>query len=118
MKVMIVEDEALIALLLERHVNSLGSTVVANVSRGEDVLTQFENHHPDLVLMDIRLAGAMTGLDAARQLVARGPVKIAFMTAYGTEDIVGEIESIPHVAYMKKPVSTETLRQLITALAN
>ena len=116
MRILIVEDESVIAFLLERQLKILGCEVVAKVIFGEEAEPACSRHQPDLVLMDIRLAGAMDGLAAARAILTKGMTRIAFMTAYGTERIKQEIAEIRHVAYLEKPISMEQLRSLVNNL--
>ncbi len=60
--------------------------------------------------MDIRLAGEMDGLEAARRIAAALPAaSIVFMTAYGTPEIKAEAARIPHLAFLEKPLSKEAV---------
>ena len=67
-KILIVEDEAIIALIIEKLLLSLGHEVCGTTASGEEALTQAEALKPDLVLMDIRLSGEMDGIEAADQV--------------------------------------------------
>lgn len=112
-KILIVEDEAFIAMALEKNLIALGCKVVKIVSFGEAFLEAYLIHRPHLVLMDICLAGTMNGIEAARAVLAREPAKIAFMTAFGTEMLSEEIAAIPHVMYLLKPVTKDKLAELV-----
>jgi CheY-like chemotaxis protein len=113
LRVLIVEDEVIISMLLARQLAALGCEIVRRVSTGEAALDAYADLQPDLVLMDIRLAGPMDGIEAAKTLLAGSGVKIAFMTAYGDAAIQREIDSLPHIAYFHKPVSYGLLERLI-----
>ncbi|TKL80951.1 response regulator, partial [Enterococcus faecium] len=65
---MIVEDEQIVALDLKMSLEDLGHQVVATVAYGEEVLARATQVKPDLVLMDIQLAGRMRGTEAAQLL--------------------------------------------------
>lgn len=113
LRVLIVEDEAIIAYLLEHQLRSIGCEVLGRISKGEEVLEAFLRHQPELVLMDIRLAGAMSGIEAAKAILQQAAVKIAFMTAFGDAHIRQEISAIQHLAYLEKPVPFDKLREIV-----
>jgi CheY-like chemotaxis protein len=66
--ILIVEDERVVALDLARRLRQLGYTIAGLATSGTDAITQALTHHPDLVLMDLRLPGAVDGLEAAQFL--------------------------------------------------
>jgi DNA-binding NarL/FixJ family response regulator len=68
MKVLIVEDEMLIAMRLEQFVMELGHEVCALASTEEGAITSAANYRPDVVLMDLRLAHGRSGAEAACQI--------------------------------------------------
>jgi two-component system, response regulator PdtaR len=71
MKVLIVEDELLIAMDLEMAVTTLGHDVCGIAASANDVIAQAGAHQPDVTLMDIRLSGGSSGVHAAREIYAR-----------------------------------------------
>ncbi len=70
-RILIVEDEGIVAADLESTLQKLGYTVVGTAATGEQAVEKAEKTAPDLVLMDIRLKGEMDGIDAAEQITAR-----------------------------------------------
>ncbi|MBT4286518.1 MAG: response regulator, partial [Deltaproteobacteria bacterium] len=64
-KILIVEDEAIIAMKIESQLQSLGYEVTSIVDTGEKVIQKAEEDKPDLILMDIRIKGGMDGIDTA-----------------------------------------------------
>jgi two-component system, response regulator PdtaR len=81
MKVLIVEDEALIAMDLAMLVTERGHDVCAMAASAAVAIAQAEAHEPDVVLMDIRLAQGSSGIDAARELHARQALRCIFLSA-------------------------------------
>ena len=81
-RILIVEDERLIAIDLQRRLTRLGYTVVALAASGEGAIQQALALHPDVVLMDIRLQGNMDGVEAAQHIHASVAIPVVFMTAY------------------------------------
>lgn len=74
-RILIVEDQRLIAADLENTLKKLGYVVVGNVSSGEDAISTSDQVRPELVLMDVRLRGEMDGIHAAQ--IIRDPLQRA-----------------------------------------
>jgi two-component system, cell cycle sensor histidine kinase and response regulator CckA len=74
-RILIVEDEFLIFEDLKYKVQRLGHAVIAHATRGEVAVQQAFDMEPDLVLMDVRLAGTMNGIEAARLIRERHPAR-------------------------------------------
>jgi CheY-like chemotaxis protein len=70
-KVLIVEDEGIIAMELENHVRRMGYGVIGPVSTGDAALEKAGNFRPDIVLMDIRIQGDMDGIETAEAIRSR-----------------------------------------------
>jgi CheY-like chemotaxis protein len=83
--ILIVEDEALIAMDLRLTVESMGFKALGTAFSGEESLRKVESLHPDVVLMDIKLKGDMDGLTAAEEIYARFGVPVIYLSAY-TDD--------------------------------
>jgi two-component system, response regulator PdtaR len=81
MRVLIVEDEALIASYLEALVVSFGYEVCALAASAPEAIENAAIHMPDVVLMDIRLARGTSGIEAARQIYARQGLRCIFLSA-------------------------------------
>ncbi len=81
LRVLLVEDEILIALELESLLQDLGHDVVGIASSSKDALALGQEAKPDLAFVDIHLADGPTGVDVARQLTAQHQVTVLFMTA-------------------------------------
>lgn len=108
-RMLIVEDEHLIAQALRRRVAALGYTVVGLAASGEDAIVQATALQPDVVLMDIGLRGAMDGIDAARHIRAQAQIPVIYMSASTDAPTVARAwQSVP-ADYLVKPVSDDTL---------
>ena len=84
-RILIVEDESLIALDLSRRLPKLGYEVCATVATGEDAVQKAAELKPNLVLMDICLRGAMDGIAAAEIIRQRSDVPVVYLTANSDE---------------------------------
>ena len=85
LKVLIVEDERLTAKSLMYDINDLDAEALGPVARGEDAVVVALREHPDLILMDIRLAGGLDGIEAAEKILIEKKIPIVFMTGYATD---------------------------------
>lgn len=112
-RIMIVEDEYVVSLDLKNMLEDLGHQVVATVARGEDVLHTAFIHHPNMVLMDIRLAGKVTGTEAAIQLRQVMDVPVVFLSAYSDNSVLSEAEKSFPYGYLVKPFERRELAATI-----
>jgi DNA-binding NarL/FixJ family response regulator len=91
----------------------LGCAVVRIVSTGEDSIASAKEDRPDIVVMDIRLAGKMDGIDAATAIVAERSVPIVFMTGYDDDAVRGRAMKIKPMVYVVKPIDLSTMKAAI-----
>lgn len=115
---LIVEDEAILALDLRARLEREGYHVVGTASTGRKALELYEQHPVDLVLCDISLRGDWNGIETARQLATRRPVAIIYLTAHTDRETVEEAKSTFPGAYLTKPVTTDALRIAIEMALN
>jgi len=81
LSVLIVEDDVIIALDLRQRLQRWGHEVLEMCDTGQQAMDLARSLAPDLILMDIRLRGPVTGLEAARQIQQQNPSHIMFLTA-------------------------------------
>ncbi len=111
MKVLIIEDEAIIAMDLANIFYSIGAYEVKVVSSAEEGLTWLNKDKPDLVIVDIKLRGSMDGIEAARIIQKKGPFSLIYITAYNDEATMNRASQIPNLGIITKPfTSNEVLR--------
>ena len=117
--ILIVEDEGLIALHLSELLEKAGYHVSAPAYSGEMVLRELGTSPlPDLVLMDIALAGSLDGIETARQIRQQYPIPVIFLTAYSNQNRIDEAQKVSPFGYLKKPVlEDELLGAISRALA-
>jgi CheY-like chemotaxis protein len=89
-RILIVEDEILIALDLADIVERLGHTVIASVDTASKAIAAAQEHKPDLILADIQLADGSSGLDAVRTILSESSVPVVFITAFPDRLLTGE----------------------------
>ena len=117
LRVLIVEDELLVAWHLESMLRDQSHEVCALVPDGEGAIEQADDLDADLVLMDIRLAGRMDGIEAARRIRESRGTPVIFITAHGDPATRANVERVvPGAPVLAKPVSSEMLRDAIAAV--
>jgi len=113
-RVLIVEDEPIIAMTLEALVEDLGREPCGIAATGAEAVELAKTLRPDVVLMDVSLIGDMDGIEAARLLREATGIPVIFVTAYGSGGIMDRLRSIhPDAQVVPKPVDPSSLRRAI-----
>jgi PAS domain S-box-containing protein len=112
-KVLIVEDDRVVARDIQQQLSRLGHTVVGVTPRGEDALPLTLQSQPSLVLMDIRLEGEIDGIDAAQQIRQRCTIPIVYLTAHADEQTLKRAGITEPFGYLLKPFEDSQLRTTI-----
>jgi PAS domain S-box-containing protein len=108
-RVLVVEDEALIALDLEVRLERLGYRVVGTADEADAACELALREEPDVVLMDIRLRGERDGIDAAEMLRAHSGVPVVFLTSHADDATIAATERASPYGYVLKPFDERTL---------
>jgi len=91
-KILIVEDEVIIALDLKKTLKDLGYSLVGTVTSGEEAVKAAGKMHPDLILMDIKLQGHINGLEAGKKIQDKFNIPVIYITAYSDKKTFGLIK--------------------------
>ena len=113
---MIVEDEAISALVMKEELSAVGYDICGPVSTGEDAVRTAEREKPDVMLIDINLIGKMNGIDAAAQIRRFSSAHIIFLTGYSTKDICKIAADVNPSGFLDKPVVVDDVQRLIERL--
>lgn len=116
-RILIVEDEQLVAADLEAKLHRLGYKVVGCAASGPEALQMAANEHPDLVLMDIRLQGDMDGIQVAKRLQTISPVKVIFVSAFAQLSKLNG-GNLPLETCLTKPYSKSQLEAVLASILN
>jgi len=108
-RILVVEDEQIIALDVKATLESCGYIVVGQTDRGDDAILKTAELHPDLVLMDIGLKGEMNGIESAAQIRARYDLPVIFLTAFADHSTVGYAREAEPFGYVLKPFEENEL---------
>ena len=112
-EIMIVEDEAVVAMDLENKLQTLGFKVSATVPSGEEAIEAALTHQPGLILMDIMLQGEMDGIEAARVLRDVLDVPVIYLTSYSDQNTIERAKTTQPFGYLLKPFRE---RELLAAI--
>jgi diguanylate cyclase (GGDEF)-like protein/PAS domain S-box-containing protein len=112
-RVLIVEDEKIIALDLQRRLEKFGYDVVALVATADEAVAAATEYLPYIVLMDIMLGSERDGVDAAMEIKETLPIPIVFLTAYADERTVERAKRAQPVGYVLKPFKERELQTTI-----
>jgi PAS domain S-box-containing protein len=108
-KILVVEDENIVAKDIQNTLKALGYTVTAVVASGEEAIQKAGETQPDLVLMDIMLKGYQDGVEAARQIFARFNIPVVYLTAYTDETTLQRAKITEPYGYILKPFEEREL---------
>lgn len=109
-KIMIVEDEGLIAADLQGRLERAGYTVPPIADSAEEALRIIRETQPDLVLMDIRIKGEVDGIDVAQQVRSELDVPVIYLTAYEDQGTLERASHTQAFGYIKKPIASASLK--------
>jgi two-component system response regulator LytT len=112
-KILIVEDESIVAKDIQNSLKKLGYIVPTVVSSGEKAMAEIEESRPDLVLMDIMLKGNMTGIDVANIIKERFNLPVVFLTAYADDNTLSKAKVTEPYGYIIKPFKEKELQTTI-----
>jgi PAS domain S-box-containing protein len=109
-RLLIVEDEPIVALDLQQELEQFGCEVVALAQSADEALMAAEEFHPDLALMDLHIVGSLDGIQTARLLRDAYQIPSVFLTAYSDDDTINRaVREMPY-GYLTKPFQTRELK--------
>jgi CheY-like chemotaxis protein/NTP pyrophosphatase (non-canonical NTP hydrolase) len=116
-RILIVEDERIVAADLQEVLNGFGYDAYAIASSGAEALAIAREKRPDIALMDIRIDGDVDGIEAAVQLRQKFDTAVIFVSAYADDATVERAKQSDPSAYLIKPVSARALKTTIELTA-
>ena len=112
-KIMIVEDESIVALDLSMRLQKEGYEVAGIADNSDEALALFTSQQPDLVLMDINIHGDKDGIETAKALKQVHDVPLIFLTAFSQSEYVNRAKAVNPSAYLVKPFNNDSLHTSI-----
>jgi DNA-binding LytR/AlgR family response regulator len=117
-KILIVEDENIVAKDLESILQDLGYKVIGIVSNAIDAITMTALHKPNLVLMDIMIKGKTSGIEAAKEIKSKYDIPVVFLTAYADDKTIDNAKDAFPYGYIIKPFKEKELETTIEMAIN
>jgi len=112
-KILIVEDESIIAEDISDSLISLGYRITGMVYSGEEAIEAAAQFRPDLVLMDVNLQGEIDGITAAAEIRSRFQIPVVYLTAYADENTLRRVNATKPFGYIVKPFEEKNLHTTI-----
>ena len=112
-RLMVVDDEIIIAMQLEGLLKRMDYDVVGIASEGEEAVRMSKSLSPDLVLMDIVMPGEIDGIAAAEKIREKSNIPIIFLTAYAEEELINRAKCMAPHGYILKPFKKEQIKAAI-----
>ena len=113
--VLVVEDEAIIALDLACSIEQLGYRVLGPASNGADAQRIARSERPDLLLMDVSIQGSADGIETARAITDEFPARVVFLTAHSDEATRRRAEFVRPKAFLTKPCTARQMQHVLAA---
>ncbi|HWQ66830.1 MAG TPA: response regulator [Methanospirillum sp.] len=117
-RILIVEDEAVTSVMLEKTLKELGYEVVGSAFDGEEAIALAAEKRPDLVLMDIRIQGDMDGIETAKRIYQQYDIPIIYLTAHSDDDTIQRAVASGPFGYLIKPFKERELYSNIEMVAH
>ncbi len=112
-KILVVEDEAVISLRLQKRLAEMGYDVPGIAYSGEEAVEKTRRLRPDLVLMDIMIPGKLDGIEAAKKIKAELNIPVIFLTAFSEDKIIERAKLAEPFGYLLKPFQDREIKAAI-----
>lgn len=113
MKILLVEDEGLVALYLKKILLEHGFKEITIARDGEEAVTRINEFEPDLLLMDIRLGKGINGIETVRQINTNKRIPVIYITASTDQQTHMEALNTNPLAILSKPIEPDELNEMI-----
>ena len=103
-RVMVVEDERIVALNLQQRLTKLGYEITTLVASGGQALHEIENNTPDIILMDVNIEGDIDGIETVARIPEHHNIPVIYLTAYSEEATLQRARSTRPYGFLLKPI--------------
>jgi CheY-like chemotaxis protein len=112
-RIFFVEDDEIVAKVIDWRLNKLGYSVCGSAKNGVDAIALIKEKEPDLVLLDIELKGSMDGVELGELLSSQTKIPFIYLTAHTDDSILKRAKNTGSKGYVQKPFSDDDLRVAI-----
>jgi CheY-like chemotaxis protein len=117
-KVLIVEDDMIISMVLERMINKMGFEIVEKATTGEKAIRLAHEHEPDIILMDIQLKDDIDGITAMQKIRKTSEVPVIYITGNSDQYYKERAQKTNYIDYLVKPIQMDDLKESINKVFN
>lgn len=117
-KVLIVEDDMIISMVLERMMNKMGFDVVEKATTGKKAISLAQEHEPDIILMDIQLKDDIDGITAMQKIRESSEVPVIYITGNSDQYYKEKAQETNYIDYLIKPIEMDDLKKSINKVFN
>lgn len=114
-RILVIEDDPIVALGIEHLLTEAGYEIVGSCARGEEALAVAELEQPDLILADVKLAGAMDGIESVAAILKLIALPVIFVTAHTDPRTRARMEGLRPAEILAKPVPDQLLLHAVAA---
>lgn len=112
-KILIVEDDFILSMINQKHIELMGHQVVDSVTNGLDAIEAVKKHKPDVILMDVRLEGGMNGIEAMEEISKFSNAAVIYLTGNSEKEFKERASKTNMLAFCVKPVHFEELSEIL-----
>ena len=112
-RILIVEDEVVVAMYIETVLETYGYDVVSIVTNGKDAIDVTQNDEIDIILMDINIEGDIDGIETTRRIKEFSDVPVLYVSAYIDKETIARASETQPAGYLSKPFKNKDLRTMI-----
>ena len=112
-KILLVEDEQIVAKFTEKQLTSAGYKILASVTSGELAIEQLNKLSPDIILMDIKLVGSMDGIETADYIRKNHQIPVIFLTSLADDASFQRAKTVEPFGYLIKPIDIKELNRVV-----
>lgn len=113
LNILLVEDEGVAAMLIERQLKSIGHAVANHVTTGESAIESVRKCKPCVILMDIRLKGGIDGIETATSIKNEMDIPIVFITGFEHRNVREKAEKLNPLGFLIKPIDVAQLKAIL-----
>lgn len=117
-KVLIVEDDMILSLLLERMSSKLGFDNIEKTTTGKKAISLAQEHEPDIILMDIQLKDEIDGITAMHKIREFSEVPVIYITANSDQFYKERAQETNYIDYLIKPIELDVLKESVNKVFN
>jgi CheY-like chemotaxis protein len=112
-RILIVEDDMILALVLKKNIEKLGYTVLDIYSSGHDAIQAVAQQLPDLIIMDIKLMGSIDGIQTMIEIRKFSEIPVIYVSGNSDDVVKEQAEKTESSGFMSKPIDLPNLENLI-----